>query len=82
MINSAIAGMRGDNGRTFPANPNEDSSRIIGITKNALEIVSEAGFGAAELTNTAPNIFGLAAGGHSYSAIIKGLLKIGVGDRC
>ncbi len=77
--NGDITSMRGDNGRTFPANRNEDSARGIGIAKNALEIVSEVGFGVAELFNTAPNIFGLAAGGHSYSAIGKGITRIGVG---
>ena len=77
--NSDITSMRGDNGRTFPANRNEDSARAIGLTKNALEIASEVGFGVAELFNTAPNIFGLATGGHSYSAIGKGIVRIGLG---
>ncbi len=77
--NGDITSMRGDNGRTFPANANEDSARAIGLTKNALDIASEVGFGVAELFNTAPNIFGLAVGGHDYSAIAKGVLRIGLG---
>ncbi len=77
--NGSITSLRGDEGDTFPANNEENAARILSITKNALEIATEAGFGAAELTDTAPNIFGLAAGGHNYSAIGKGIIKLSLG---